>query len=76
MIEVPKQAARPPSEDEDDDEDSSERPKGDRKEPMSHKGGHFIFWALCLGQWRFLQVSFDANVTCATSSCCFLHHMK
>ncbi|KAG0559862.1 hypothetical protein KC19_10G135200 [Ceratodon purpureus] len=38
MIEVPKQAARPPSEDEDDDEDSSERPKGDRKEPMSHKG--------------------------------------
>jgi hypothetical protein len=39
MMEVPKQAARPPSEDEDEDEDSSERPRGDRKEPMPHKGG-------------------------------------
>lgn len=46
MIEVPNQPARPPSEDEDEDEDSSERPKGDRKEPMSQKGGLFIVWAV------------------------------
>ncbi|KAG0609667.1 hypothetical protein M758_7G005000 [Ceratodon purpureus] len=39
MIEGPKRRARPPSEeDEDDDDDLSERPKGNRKDPVSYKG--------------------------------------
>ena len=43
MIEGPKRRARPPSEeDEDDDDDLSERPKGNRKDPVSYKGW-FLF---------------------------------
>ena len=58
MIEVPKRPARPLSEeDEDEDDDSSERPKGNRKEPASYKGEFLlvktsaVFYSIVIAQF-------------------------